>query len=266
MDELNLETETLQFISKGSVGELTLIRPELLNRFDAALHRDFADLLVRLRTCDLRAVVLASTGKAFSAGGDFDLMRALHDDAAYRGRMIDEARHIITTLIDIPIPMVVALQGDALGLGASVVLCCDVVVAARTARLGDPHVRMGLVAGDGGCLGWPQAAGMLRAKRYLLTGDPVPAEDAYAMGLVTDLVDEPEETLPAARALAERLAALPPMAVQGTKRALNRVMQQRGGEVVDLSLAHEAQSIASDDLLEAISAFKERRAGRYVGR
>jgi enoyl-CoA hydratase len=107
---------------------------------------------------------------------------------------------------------------------------------------------------------------MLRARRHLLTGDPVDAPTALAMGLVTDLVDTAEDVLPAARALATRIAALPPLAVQGTKRALNRVTQQRAGEVVDLALAHEETTLASQDLIEAIDAFQERRPGTFSGR
>jgi enoyl-CoA hydratase len=169
-------------------------------------------------------------------------------------------------LADVPLPIVVALQGDAIGLGATVALACDAIVASRTVSIADPHVAIGLVAGDGGCVVWPAAAGLLRAKRYLLTGDRLTAEDAWAMGLVTDLVDGPDDVLPAARALAARMAALPPLAVQGTKRALNRVMQARAGEVLDLSFALEAASMASDDLVEAIAAFKERREPKYHGR
>jgi enoyl-CoA hydratase len=180
--------------------------------------------------------------------------------------MIDEGRLMFRLLADVPLPVVVALQGDAIGLGATVVLACDAVVASRTASIADPHVAIGLVAGDGGCVVWPAAAGLLRAKRYLLTGDRLKAEDAWAMGLVTDLVDGPDDALPAARALAARMAALPPLAVQGTKRALNRLMQQRAGEVLDLSFALEGVSMASDDLAEAIAAFKERREPKYQGR
>jgi enoyl-CoA hydratase len=107
---------------------------------------------------------------------------------------------------------------------------------------------------------------MLRARRYLLTGDAVPAEVAYQWGMVTDLVDEPSDALPAALELAERIANLPPLAVQGTKRALNRVVQHRASEVLDLSFAHEVVTLGSDDLMEAISAFKERRPANYQGR
>jgi enoyl-CoA hydratase len=181
-------------------------------------------------------------------------------------RLVDDARRLLDALISLPQPLVVALHGAAIGLGATVVLTADAVVAARTASLSDPHVHMGLVAGDGGCLVWPQAVGMLRARRHLLTGDPVDASTALAMGLVTDLVDTAEDVLPAARALATRIAALPPLAVQGTKRALNRVTQQRAGEVVDLALAHEETTLASQDLIEAIDAFQERRPGTFSGR
>jgi enoyl-CoA hydratase len=260
-------SDTLSFTVDGHVAEISLTRPEVLNRFDFALHEDFTKVLLELRGhTDLRAVVLASTGKCFSAGGDFELMLAARADITTRTRMIDEGRLMFRLLADVPLPIVVALQGDAIGLGATVALACDAIVASRTASIADPHVSIGLVAGDGGCVVWPAAAGMLRAKRYLLTGDRLPAEDAWAMGLVTDLVDGPDEVLPAARALAARMAALPPLAVQGTKRSLNRLMQQRAGEVLDLSFALEGASMASDDLAEAIAAFKERREPKYQGR
>lgn len=258
---------TLSVSQAGGVAEITLSRPEILNRFDDALHQELTAALVDLRAQpDVRAIVLASTGKVFSAGGDFELMRSAHDDIIERCRIIDDGRRLLDTLLDVPQPVVVALHGAAIGVGATVVLACDVIVAARNTEISDPHVAVGLVAGDGGCVVWPQSVGMLTARRHLLTGDPMTAERAYQLGMVTDLVEAPEDVLPAARALADRIAALPPLAVQGTKRALNKVSQQRAGEVVDLSFAHEATSLASADLLEAIDAFRERRPGRYQGR
>ena len=259
-------SETLSLVVDGHVGEITLTRPELLNRFDADLHRDFTQMLLELRgRSDLRAVVLASTGKCFSAGGDFELMLACRADVGVRTVAVDEGRLLFRLLADLPVPLVVAVQGDAIGLGATVALTGDAVVASRTASLADPHVAVGLVAGDGGCVVWPATAGLLRAKRYLLTGDRLSAEEAWAMGLVTDLVGTPDDVLPAARALAARMAALPPLAVQGTKRALNRVLQSRADEVLDLSFALEATSMASDDLGEAIAAFREHREPKYRG-
>jgi enoyl-CoA hydratase len=260
-------SETLTVDYDGPLARITLTRPEVLNRFDPELHRDFIEALLEVRRRGgVRALVLASTGRVFSAGGSFDFMLAARADTAVRTAALDEGRLLFHTLTDMPIPIVTALHGDAVGLGATVVLTSDAVVASRTAGLSDPHVAIGLVAGDGGCVVWPAAAGMLRAKRYLLTGDRLSAQEAFAVGLVTDLVDTPEDTLPAACALAGRMAALPPLAVQGTKRALNRVLQQRAGEVLDLSFALEGQSMASDDLAEAIDAFKNKRPPAYEGK
>jgi enoyl-CoA hydratase len=252
---------------EGALATLTLTRPELLNRFDRPLHAQFTEALALLDDDrDVRAVVLASTGRVFSAGGDFELMRSAHEDPAVRRSLIDDAQRLLTALIGLRQPIVAAMHGAAIGLGATVVLSCDAVIAAREAMLADSHVNVGLVAGDGGCLVWPAAAGMLRARRHLLTGDPLEAETAFQLGLVTDLVETPDDVLPAARALAERIAALPPLAVQLTKRALTRSLLQRAGEVIDLSLAYEETTLASDDLLEGITALKERRPGVFAGR
>jgi enoyl-CoA hydratase len=249
------------------IAEITLTRPELFDRFDETLHLEFTRAITEISANpDARVVLLRSTGKVFSAGGDFATMRAANADLAVRIEIVGQARDLLDALLALPQPLVVALHGAAIGLGATIVLASDAVVAAPDASLADTHVAVGLVAGDGGALVWPQAVGMLRARRHLLTGDPVDAATAYAMGLVTDLVDEPAAVLPAARALAERIAALPPLAVQGTKRALNQASTQRAREVVDLSLALEERTLGSADLLEALAAFQERRPGKFVGR
>jgi enoyl-CoA hydratase len=261
------EGTTMAVSVDGSVAEITLTRPDLHNRFDEAAHHEMLEVLHRLRgDSSIRVAVLASTGKVFSAGGDFDFMLKAHDDLQFLLRHVDVGRGLVRELIDLPIPVVAAVQGAAIGLGATVVLCCDAVVAARGASLSDPHVSIGLVAGDGGCLVWPQALGSLLARRYLLTGDRLGAERAFELGLVTDLVEQPEDVLPAARALAERIAALSPVAVQGTKRALNSVMQQRAGEVLDLAFGYEVASVMTEDLVEAISAFREKRSPEFEGR
>lgn len=251
----------------GGIAEILLVRPELMNRFDPQLHHELVETLTLVGADpDVRCVVLGSTGRAFSAGGDFALMEAAHADAVLRSEIVDDGRRLVQSFLDLPQPVVVAVQGAAIGLGATVALLCDVIVAARGAQLADTHVQIGLVAGDGGCLVWPQSVGMARARRHLLTGDPLDAETAWQLGLVTDLVDTPDEALPAARAIAKRIAALAPLAVQGTKRALNHVTQQRADEVVDLAFDLEATTLASDDLLEGIASFKDRRPPAYTGR
>jgi enoyl-CoA hydratase len=260
-------TEALRIEDRDGVREITLCRPDMLNAFDDLAHKELTAVLSETtHAASVRAVVLAAEGKVFSAGGDFNLMREAHDDPVYRAETIDHARRLIAALVDMPQPLVTAVQGAAMGLGATVALAGDALVASRNVKLADTHVNIGLVAGDGGCLVWPAAVGMLRARRHLLTGDPLDAETGFRIGAVTDLVDTPEEVLPAARAIAERMAALPPLAVQGTKRALNAVTRARHGEVFEVGAAYEEHTLGSEDLLSAIAAFKEKRPARFEGR
>lgn len=248
------------------IATVTLCRPELFNRFDDCLHIELANCMTELQSrSDVRAIVLASTGKVFSAGGDTDLMLECYESMEARLRITDNARRLLRAMVDLPQPLVVALHGDAIGLGATVALAGDAIVAARSAGLADPHVQFALVAGDGGCVFWPASAGSLVARRYLLTGDRMPAETALTLGMVTDLVDDPAEVLGAATGLAKRIAALPPLAVQGTKRALGSLMNARVNEVFNVSIAHEVWTLGSDDLREAVTAFRERRQPEFRG-
>jgi enoyl-CoA hydratase/carnithine racemase len=262
----NFETLTVTFQDSG-VCEIVLSRPELLNRFDNLAQVELATALALTRREEsVRSIVLGSTGKAFSAGGDFALMQAAHDDEDVRRETVTAGRNLLRAFLELRQPIVAAVQGAAIGLGATVALMCDVVVAARRAKLADTHVQLGLVAGDGGCLVWPQAVGMLRARRHLLTGDALDAPTAFQLGIVTDLVDEPDDAFPYARDIAARIAALPPLAVQGTKRALNRVSALRADEVVDLAFELEEATLVSADLLEGIAAFREGRQPNFAGR
>lgn len=265
---MRTDYEALALTDRGDgLWEVTLNRPELLNRFDNLLQMELAAALGELNgSAEVRAIVLGSLGKVFSAGGDFALMKAAHDDETIRSDTVAAGRNLLRAFLDLRQPIIAAVQGPAIGLGATVALMCDAVVAARTAKIADTHVQIGLVAGDGGCLVWPQAAGLLRAKRQLLTGDALDAVTAHQIGIVTDLVDEPGDVLPCARAIAERIAALPPLAVQGTKKALNHVAGLRADEVVDLAFDLEDGTLTSRDLLEGIAAFQEGRSAVFTGR
>jgi enoyl-CoA hydratase len=246
--------------------EVTLDRPELLNRFDEVLETDLTDVLrAAARNREVRAVLLLARGRAFSAGGDFDLMIEANTNPGTRRAALQRARDLLSALQHLPQPLVVGVQGAAIGLGATVPLGSDAVVASRNATIADTHVAVALVAGDGGALYWPQSAGMLRARRCLLTGEVLTADKAYEFGLVTDLVEDPADVAPFARELARRIAALPPLAVQGTKAALNQLTRQRAGEVVETALLAEGATLASADLIEAIAAFKEKRPGVFLG-
>lgn len=254
-------------LTHGQVATLELACPDEGNGFGETLHGEFPVALAELAAdTDIRVILLHAQGRMFSAGGSLSYLKALSQDGDLRRRTLREGQELFTRLSTMPVPVVAAVQGHAIGVGATIATSCDVVVAWKDAKFGDPHVPIGLVAGDGGALSWSAAAGATRAKRALLTGDPISAADAYRFGLVTDLVDTPEEAYPAALAIAERIAALPPLAVQGTKRAFNAMTRRRLSENLEIGLLSEMETLASEDFAEAIAAAEARRPGVYSGR
>jgi enoyl-CoA hydratase len=125
---------------------------------------------------------------------------------------------------------------------------------------------VGLSAGDGGVASWSNSIGLMRAKRHLLTGDPISAIEAHRLGLITDLTKESTQVRGEALRIAAKIAALPPVAVQGTKRAFVRLMQDAGMAAFEIALADEVRCLESSDLREAIAAAKEKRPGNYTGK
>jgi enoyl-CoA hydratase len=258
--------ETIEIERTGHVAELRLSRPDVLNAFDDALVNELPSALLELaRETEVRAVVWTSTGKHFSAGGDLETIVAGHADLNVLMRGVDDGRRLFRAFADFPKPLVAAAHGSSFGVATSLIFTADAVVATPDVKLSDPHVHMGLVAGDGGCVAWPLSAGLARAKRKLLWGEALSGREAYELGLVTDLADDPEKVRALAFELAERVAALPPVAVQLTKRALNRVLSASTDQVLDTSFYLEALSNRSADALEAVNAFKEKRDGRWTG-
>jgi enoyl-CoA hydratase len=258
--------DTVQVRITGYVAEIVLNRPAAHNSVSPQMHIEIKNAFLDMSRAEgIRAIVFAANGKSFSAGGNFDDILADRTNHEHRNTMRAEARKLLLAVAESPIPVITALHGDAVGLGATLIMATDAIVAARTARISDPHVAIGLAAGDGGCVSWPLQMGLLRSKRYLLTGDRLTAEEAFQMGLVTDLVDMPQDVLPAARALAARIANLPPLAVQATKRTLNQVFRNRFDEVFEMGLALEMETFVSEDVVEAITAFREKRPPHYKG-
>jgi enoyl-CoA hydratase len=209
-------------------------------------------------------VLLTGAGRAFSAGGDLAWFPELPAPGELTNLRLD-ARQLIWDLLDVHLPVVCALNGHAVGLGASIALLCDVIVMAESATLADPHVRVGIAAGDGGTVAWPLAVGPARAKQYLLTGDPVPAIEAERLGLVNEVVAD-AELEDRATAWAHRLAAGAPLAVQYTKAAVNNWVKQTAAASFDLACALEIETFHSEDHQEALAAWAERRQPRFTGR
>lgn len=262
--------ETIRLHRDGPVLVATIDHPRSeRNAIDGDLHRDLAELFRTLRTVQAeddppRAILLTGAKKAFSAGGDFDWFPSL-DSMAKLDALRLEARQLIWDLLDIELPVVCGINGPAAGLGASLALLCDVIVMADTAVIVDPHVRVGIVAGDGGAAIWPLVLGPAQAKRYLLTGDPVTAAEAERLGMVNEVV--PAAELPErAMAWAQRLAAGAPLALRYTKLAVNQQLRRALIESFDLSTALEIATLASEDHREALAALKEKRAPEFRGR
>lgn len=250
----------------GDVLRATIAHPTSpLNAVDDLLHGELAALFRGLRReTSARAVLLAAEGRAFSAGGDFAWFPELRDPERLEALRRD-AKQMIWDLLDVELPIVVAINGPAVGLGASIALLCDVVFAAEEATIADPHVRVGIVAGDGGAAIWPLVLGPSRAKRYLLTGDSIDAREAERIGLASFVVPGAEL---ADRSLqfARRLAAGAPLAVRYTKLAVNKLVKDALNVAFDTSTALELVTFRSEDHEEALAALRERRPPRFRGR
>ena len=256
----------LRLSREGDVLHVVIDHPDSdLNVVDEAMHHDLTRLFRELKQeSEARAVLLSGRGRAFSAGGSFEWFKTLRTPqrafALHR-----DARQLIWDLLDVELPIVAAVHGYAMGLGASVALLSDVIYMGESARLADPHVRAGIVAGDGGVVAWPLAVGPARAKEYLMTGDPIGAVEAERIGLVNHVVPD-DELLDAALAAATRLAAGAPMAVRYTKLAINRLIKDALGSAFDASTGFEMTTFLSEDHVEAVDAFLAKRPPNFTGR
>jgi enoyl-CoA hydratase len=257
---------TLRTERSGDVLRVTIAHPtSTVNAVDDALHRDLGRLFAALKREDeARAVLLTGAGRAFSAGGDFAWFPELREPGRLEALRRD-AKQLVWDLLDVEIPVVAAVNGPAMGLGASIALLCDAILMADTATIGDPHVKVGLVAGDGGAAIWPLLVGPARAKEYLLTGDPLTAAEAERIGLVNRVVPAADLEREA-MAFATRLAAGAPLAVRYTKLAVNKLVKEALNTTFDTSTALELVTFRSEDHQEALAAIREKRPPVFKGR
>lgn len=240
----------------------TLNRPDRLNAVNGVLHGELARLPREFDAdADARVLVITGAGRAFCAGGDFSPTGVGND----RAITLEEGRQIVDHLLECSKPVISAVNGYAMGLGATVALLADVVYAARSATFADTHVVMGIGAGDGGQVIWPLLMGVNRAKYFLMTGDRLPAEEAERLGLVNFVVDD-GAVVNEALALAARLAAGPGLAISASKMAINGYMRMVSNLVLPLSLSLEGRTMSSADHREAVQAFQEKRPATYTGR
>ncbi|MCU1429732.1 MAG: enoyl-CoA hydratase [Actinomycetia bacterium] len=229
-------------VSGDAVRTLVLQREATMNALDETLHSALLDALEAIATDDeVRAVVITGAGRAFSAGGDIELIRAMQHDRALRSRILETARRLFARFVTLDVPVIAAVNGPAVGAGCTLVLLCDVIYMAEEAYLADPHIRIGLVPGDGGAVLWPLLAGLPAARAYLLSGDRLPAAEAHRIGLVHRVVAA-DELRAVAHGYAERIAALPRAAVRDTKRALNVSIAAAAAASFDTAMHAESSS------------------------
>lgn len=239
---LHVVSDRLKFEQSGAVVVVTLNRPAEMNAFDAGLHDEFPRLIAEIDDDPgVRAVVLTGAGRAFSAGGNLDDFVLYAVDFQARRRAMRDARRLVEAMLSTHVPIVAAVNGPAVGLGCTLATLCDVVFLSEKAFLADPHVTVGLVAGDGGAVTWPLYTSLLRAKEYLLSGERIPAARAVEIGMANHVVPA-DQLMERAIAFAEKVAALPPQAVQDTKSLLNQPLRAAAVATLGMGLAAESQS------------------------
>lgn len=242
----------------GSVRLITLNAPDRYNSVDDEMHQAIVDVWRLLERDEAAsAVVLTGAGSAFSAGGDMTHLRNVHRDPVLRRRTIRTAERLIHAAISCELPVVAAVNGPAVGVGATLALLSDLVVIADDTYIADPHVSVGVVAGDGGASLWPSYMGMLRAKEHLLLGTRVSAAECLALGIANRAVPT-SEVLTTALELGARLADQPRQALRDTKRALNLHLRQAVNRTIDFALAAEGESMAGGDVMATVERFSAR--------
>ena len=255
----------IRFERRGRVLTASLDRPDALNAVDGALHTELSRLFRDLEADELSDVlVLTGQGRAFCAGGDLGWLESAIDDPAIFEHTAVEGKTILFSQLELTKPIIARVNGPAMGLGATLALFCDIIIAGRSAKIADPHVSVGLVAGDGGAIIWPQLVGYARAKQYLFTGDALSADEAERIGLINQVVPDAELDT-AVAAFADRLAAGALKAIRWTKIATNIPLKKLAHEIFDAGVAYEVLSNRTADHREGVTAFRQRRKPVYTG-
>ncbi|MGX9936529.1 enoyl-CoA hydratase/isomerase family protein [Advenella kashmirensis] len=262
--------KSLKIEKQGNLAVVTLNRPDERNVIDQDLHDEIETIWTDISNDhDVNAVLLTGAGKYFSVGGNIKAMQDSKPgaDVVREGEMLQPTtgRRILQALLDCDKPIICAINGDCIGLAATVALFCDITVASETARIADPHVKVGLVAGDGGAVIWPMLVGPNRAKEFLMRGCLLTGKEAERIGLV-NYACPLDEVYGKAEVLARELADNAPWAVRWTKLSVNKWIKQQLNLIMDTSFSLEMATFHTEDHKEAVQAFVERRKPVFKGR
>ena len=254
----------LKIDKKDGILTITINRPDDLNAVSEDMHMDFSTIFTDAELDDeVDIIILTGAGKAFCAGGDLKCLLRVHGDPVATSYAIAHDRKIQNTMLDMEKPIIAKVNGPAIGLGCSLALFCDFIYATPRSKFADPHVNVGLVAGDGGCVIWPQLIGYARARKYLLTGEQIKAEAACDMGLITEVVSE-EEIDDSVQALAEQLRDGAKYAIRWTKTSINAGLKVMANSIIDRSAAFENVTQLMEDHKIALEAFSNKEKPKFI--
>lgn len=241
---------------------ITINRPEVLNATNDRLHWELTQVWLTFDADPAaRVAVVTGAGRAFSAGGDLEMVDANTRDPRRLARTVKEASDLVYNMINTDKPIVSAINGVAVGAGLVVALLADVSIMSETARVTDGHTKLGVVAGDHAAILWPLLCGMAKAKYYLLTSDFIDGREAERIGLVSLCVPA-DQLMPKAFEVADKLARGAQQALRWTKRALNNWLRQ-AGPIFDQSIALEMLTFMDEDVREGLQAIREKRAPKF---
>ncbi len=245
---------------KDGIAVLTINRPESLNSTNFRLHYELSKIWLDIADDpEVRVAVITGAGRAFSAGGDFDVVEKSMGNLDVVSKTMKEARDIVHNMINCDKPIISAINGVAVGAGLAVALLADISIASEKARFTDGHTRLGVAAGDHAAVIWPLLVGMAKAKYYLLTCDMLDAKEAERIGLISMVLPH-DEVMPKAMEVATKLANGAQQAIRWTKHSLNQWLRAAAHTAFDYSLALEMLGFFGEDIGEGLNAVKERRA------
>ena len=255
--------DTMVLSRRDRLLTITLNQPDSLNAVNLRMHEELPEVFTWVATDEYSdVVVFTGAGRAFSAGGNLE---HIEKNAAHPELFDNEARlakRIVAAMLDLDKPLICRMNGHAVGLGATLALLCDVIFAVDTAKIGDSHVGIGLVAGDGGAAIWPQRIGLGRAKEYLLTGDLLTAPQAQEIGLINHSLPV-DELDGAVEAFCQRLLQGSSNAIRWTKVLLNLELKRVANAVMDAGIAYESVTVRSADHREGVRALREKRKPNF---
>jgi enoyl-CoA hydratase/carnithine racemase len=255
-------TVTLEI--RNRIGLLTLNQPEILNAMNAGMAAEFRDAIHGLqKTSEAKALVLTGAGRAFSAGGDLNLMKSMlgQDPAVYKGNIYGFYKSFLS-IMELKIPTIAAVNGPAMGAGACVALACDIRFAASDSRIGFTFARIGLHPGMGAEFFLPRIVGRAKTCELLMTGDIIGADEALKIGLVNHVVP-PEELMDRAMGLAERLAAMPALTIRMLKESIDAAIASDLEATLNREAAYQGMCHLTDDMREGVQAMMEKRPPRF---